>query len=187
MPDKETQIIETAIRLFAEEGTSVPTSKIAKEAGVSNGTLFNYFPTKQDLIDSVFFFIKEKMANHIMTEVNFEADIKDMLHETWRILILWAADHPLEDEVVNVLKISQVLSDDVREASEHFFAAIYEALENSMKDNIIIEIPVDFLCDLSAAYLRGTVSYARNNDIEKDELEQLIDMSFEIYWNGIKT
>ena len=48
---KNEKILEAAIKLLAEQGAGVPTAKIAQEAAVSNGTLFNYYPTKQALLD----------------------------------------------------------------------------------------------------------------------------------------
>lgn len=42
-----------ALRLFAEDGFDATTiSEIARAANVSEGTVFNYFPTKEDLIFS---------------------------------------------------------------------------------------------------------------------------------------
>jgi AcrR family transcriptional regulator len=44
-------IAETARRLFAEHGfEAVPVAAIAREAEVSEATVFNYFPTKEDLV-----------------------------------------------------------------------------------------------------------------------------------------
>src|SRR2546421_6790966 len=43
-------IADTARRLFAERGfEAVPGAKIAREAEGSEATVFNYFPTKEDL------------------------------------------------------------------------------------------------------------------------------------------
>lgn len=44
-------IAETAWRLFAQRGFDhVPIAEIAREADVSEATVFNYFPTKEDLV-----------------------------------------------------------------------------------------------------------------------------------------
>jgi AcrR family transcriptional regulator len=44
-------IAETARRLFLERGfEAVPIAEIAREAEVSEATVFNYFPTKEDLV-----------------------------------------------------------------------------------------------------------------------------------------
>ncbi|CEH29439.1 TetR/AcrR family transcriptional regulator [Aneurinibacillus migulanus] len=45
------RIISTAIRLFSQKGyESTTVSLIAQEAGVSKGTFFNYFKTKEDVL-----------------------------------------------------------------------------------------------------------------------------------------
>jgi AcrR family transcriptional regulator len=44
-------ITETAMRLFAERGfDAVPVAAVARAAEVSEATVFNYFPTKEDLV-----------------------------------------------------------------------------------------------------------------------------------------
>jgi AcrR family transcriptional regulator len=44
-------IADTAWRLFSERGfDEVPVTEVAREAEVSEATVFNYFPTKEDLV-----------------------------------------------------------------------------------------------------------------------------------------
>jgi AcrR family transcriptional regulator len=44
-------IAETAMRMFAERGfDAVPVAAVARAAEVSEATVFNYFPTKEDLV-----------------------------------------------------------------------------------------------------------------------------------------
>ena len=51
---RESDILEAAIYLFAEEGFhNVSTRKIAARAGVSEGTLFNYFSSKNELMRAI--------------------------------------------------------------------------------------------------------------------------------------
>ena len=52
------QILSTALQLFREKGIEGTTTKeISKKAGIAEGTLFNYFKTKDDL--ALYFFQKE--------------------------------------------------------------------------------------------------------------------------------
>src|SRR3954454_324035 len=47
------RIAEAAVRLFADRGfDNVPVAEVARAADVSEATVFNYFPTKEDLVYS---------------------------------------------------------------------------------------------------------------------------------------
>jgi AcrR family transcriptional regulator len=52
--DREQQILEEAIRFFAEVGFAGQTRELAQRAGITQPLLYRYFPTKQDLIERVF-------------------------------------------------------------------------------------------------------------------------------------
>ena len=53
------QLIELAMAVFAKDGLErAGHGDIAKLAGVSTATVFNYFPTREDLVDSVLDYIR---------------------------------------------------------------------------------------------------------------------------------
>jgi AcrR family transcriptional regulator len=48
------QILETALKLFAERGfDATSTRQIAREAGIAEGLIFHYFPTKANLLTAI--------------------------------------------------------------------------------------------------------------------------------------
>src|SRR5690349_9412182 len=52
------RILAAALQLFREKGLEETTTKeVSKKAGIAEGTLFNYFKTKEDL--ALYFFQKE--------------------------------------------------------------------------------------------------------------------------------
>lgn len=60
---KYRQIIEAAVQVIAENGYhSSQVSKIARQAGVADGTIYLYFKNKEDILVSVF---EEKMGDFI--------------------------------------------------------------------------------------------------------------------------
>ena len=51
---RKQQIIQTALDLFVERGYyGTKTSQISKRAGISEGLLFHYFPTKENLLEEL--------------------------------------------------------------------------------------------------------------------------------------
>jgi AcrR family transcriptional regulator len=48
------ELVATARKLFEERGIDVPLDEIAKRAGLANATLYRHFPTRSELIVSVY-------------------------------------------------------------------------------------------------------------------------------------
>jgi AcrR family transcriptional regulator len=80
--DKKKIILDTALRLFVENGFhGTATAKVAQEANVATGTLFNYFRTNEELIVTLYHtilnemdnFILEKMESHSISKESFQS------------------------------------------------------------------------------------------------------------------
>ena len=52
--DREKQILEGAIKFFAEKGFSGQTRELALQLGITQPLLYRYFPSKRSLIERVF-------------------------------------------------------------------------------------------------------------------------------------
>jgi AcrR family transcriptional regulator len=185
---KNEKILEAAIRLLAEKGTAVPTAKIAQQAAVSNGTLFNYYPTKQALLDGVYLSIKQEVSTHVINQVAKETKhIKDFILYLWQQYISWAMANLLKQQVASLLRASFAISDETRASVDEIFSFINIKLEEAQNKQIIREMPTEFLCEIAVAQMLATIQHARINNFTQQQLSQLIQQSFEVYWNGIKT
>ncbi|CUA79021.1 TetR/AcrR family transcriptional regulator [Anoxybacillus suryakundensis] len=74
---KQTRLLlqQTALQLFQKQGYDETTVlQITNEAGVAKGTFFNYFRTKEDVLQSVFFSSVERVYEKM----------KNNEHEHWR-------------------------------------------------------------------------------------------------------
>lgn len=79
--ERREQILNTALRLFAEggyEATSI--SKIAKEAGVAKGLIYNYFESKEALMEQIIYLAMEKMAG-LFTTISKEGEPREVIKE----------------------------------------------------------------------------------------------------------
>jgi len=84
--DKRTAILEAALKLFTERGFhGTSTAQISKDAGVATGTLFNYFPTKEDLINSLYFEVKGDLSRSMGKEIEAQNTFKDKLKKYGQI------------------------------------------------------------------------------------------------------
>ena len=83
MKYEPSDILEAAVRLINRDGVGVSMAKVADEAGVSNGTLFHYFGTKQDLLDQLYEWLKSDLIAAI-------GDVPEDLTATEQLRTLWS-------------------------------------------------------------------------------------------------
>ncbi len=125
-------IIETALRLFSANGFhSTSINKIAKEAGIVVGLIYNYFKSKEDLLDQIF---KDSLAdfnrllevnskeaiekNDLISLIDTIFDIIKLKIDTWRLII----SVTLQPEVANIgLRNIQSFTNNTFEFSEIYF------------------------------------------------------------------
>jgi AcrR family transcriptional regulator len=82
MTNKQEQILETALRLFANDGyNATSTSKIAKEAGVSEGLIFRHFENKKGLLNAIMQSAALKLLKAV-EHILFESDPKLVIRKT---------------------------------------------------------------------------------------------------------
>jgi TetR/AcrR family transcriptional regulator, fatty acid metabolism regulator protein len=104
---KYEQIIEAAVKVIAQNGYHhSQVSKIAKEAGVADGTIYLYFTNKEDILVSLF---QEKMGKFIQKiedELAGESSIEEKL-----LLLITMHLQQLEDDhalaIVTQLELRQ--------------------------------------------------------------------------------
>jgi AcrR family transcriptional regulator len=103
-------IADTARRLFVERGfEAVPVSEIAREAEVSEATVFNYFPTKEDL----FYHGLEAFEEQLIASVRDRAPRESVISAFGRFVIaprgLLAARDP--EQIEHLAAITRTITD----------------------------------------------------------------------------
>ena len=184
--DKRTQIFEAALKLFVEFGFhGTPTSKIAQEAGVANGTLFHYFPTKDDLIIALFKDTKGKMNNYVADNSVIDNSLKGILKGQYLSALYWAMDNKLEFRFIEQFKTSPYLTKIVSEEMEKHLNPLIEMLQKGIVDKIIKDLPIELLLTIISSQIYGLNNYLVNNDFSKAKQHQIISDTFELLWEMI--
>src|SRR5271154_5489940 len=92
--DKRAAIISAATRVIASQGLGAATAAIAKEAGVSNGSLFTYFETKADLLNQLYLELKTGKASAVLQGLPARAELRDQVFHVWSNWMDWAVSSP---------------------------------------------------------------------------------------------
>src|SRR6266566_2547576 len=92
---RQKEILEAAAKLFAEHGyADTDTQLLADELGVGKGTLYRYFPSKEDLFLAAVDRSMRKLRQTIDARIARIKDPLDRIAEAIRTYLAFIADHP---------------------------------------------------------------------------------------------
>lgn len=183
--DKEKKILDTALKLFVEFGFhGTPTSKIAKEAGVANGTLFHYFTTKETLIKELYVSIKNELNQLLATQANPNDSIKGAFRKLYFSTINWALVS--QDKFYYIQQVhfsphlAQIPAEVLHEQSKMHIAFIEKV---KVSGNVKI-MPNELLYTLVNSQIMGIYQYVLTQPI--DQHQDIIEQGFEMIWDLIE-
>lgn len=178
---KYRQIIEAAVQVIAENGYhSSQVSKIAKQAGVADGTIYLYFKNKEDILISVF---KEKMGEfigqttrEIMKIDRADDQLRSLINSHFRQL---ASNHHLA--VVTQLELRQS-NIDLRFQINHvltpYLQLIDQVITKGMKENTF---KTDLHIPLVRQMIFGTIDEIVTTWVMKEHKYDLIELTDSVH------
>lgn len=127
------QIIDAAVVVIAENGYhQAQVSKIAKQAGVADGTIYLYFKNKEDILISLF---QEKMGTFIE---KIEQKIAGKESAVEKLLMMVESHFQLLSNDPHLAIVTQL---ELRQSNKELRLKINEVLKNYLKvvDTILVE------------------------------------------------
>ena len=176
MNHKPEAILAAALSVFREEGVNVSTARIASAAGVSNGSLFNYFPTKQALIDALYVWIKTDLAE-AAGEFDDEQPIDRRMRQVWDRWLGWARENRDAHVVVNLLHQASLASPEARAAGKVAIAGPARVLNDAGELGMLVDLPLEHI----AALIQHHLDQAVASELDDRQAE----LAFHVLWNGI--
>lgn len=179
--DKRNAILSAAIEVFAERGLSAPTSAISHAAGVAEGTLFTYFPTKDELINALYCEIKLELADAMMSNFPRRAGIRNRFQHVWDCYVFWGVNNPAHQKVLQQVMVWGGLSEESRLAGIAPFLEIEKTAEAAVTQRLFLDRPLDFIRAAMAALADTTMEFMRQHP---DEAEQYRQDGFDMLWSA---
>ena len=185
-PDKQEAILETALRLFTERGfAGTPTSLISKEAGVATGTLFFYFKTKEELIDTLYRKVKSEAAQAMGRGLDSEKTAKDKFRRLGKNAAGWGIKNPAKLKFMEQFAHSPFVSTSAHEEGMSHFFFLEQLVRQGIQDGEIRTVEPSGLFCLMASALSGMIAHALSTD-DTTEREQIIEDGLDFIWFGMK-
>jgi len=184
--EKRDKLLAAALKLFVEQGVqNASTAAIAKEAGVAAGTLFLYFPTKQELVDALIREIALEQAENITALLSPDLSARDSFFIIWSSSLHWFIANLPAYQYTQQVRDTGMISTSVTQETDQIFIFYYAAIQKGLAESSIYPYPPELIGGFLYQDIVAVMNLIRMQP-DPTQSDEWINQGFEIFWNGIK-
>ena len=186
-PDKKEKILKAVYVLTGRQGlASVNISGISKTAGIAAGTMYIYFKNKEEVVQSAYLAVEDKMTQAMYRDFDINAPVRQSLKKVYINMLNYRLNN--YDETVFIdqyqqsgyiqLNFSKQLAEYERQNKP-----LYDLLEKGQQEGLIKALDAIILI----SFFDGAVRSCSTGIIQKlfPLNQQLIDDCFDMIWRGM--
>ncbi len=184
--DKRERLLTTALGLFIRDGFDrTPTARISREAGVATGTLFHYFPTKEDLVNGLYLRCKDRMVEAMGRGIPSGASLMEQLRIVHANLLRWGVASPAEYAFFQQYSHSALIRANTREEGLQRFASFRAMVGEGIREHRLKPLPEDYLFELVSVMFMQSLDYAIAHPACVGDAA-FMDGAFHLVWDAIR-
>lgn len=177
--ERRTAILSAATQVIAAEGTGASTAAIATQARVSNGSLFVYFPTKSELLNTLFVDLKTEMGATATTGLDATAEPRKQVRHVWTQWVSWATVGPEKRRALAQLEVADDITAESRVTASAAFGGVANLLERARAGGPASDAPLAFVLTLINAIAEAAIDAIL---ADPAEAETLSPIAFDAIW-----
>lgn len=130
--DKHEAILDAAARALAEHGVAATTARIARLAGVAEGTVFTYFDTKDALLNALYLHLKAGLRSAMMDAFPGEDTVERRARHAWDAFVAWGVTNPDGRRALRQLEVGANIEEANRLAGAAGFGAVRDTFRECL-------------------------------------------------------
>jgi AcrR family transcriptional regulator len=180
--EKRTAILEAATEVVAMLGVSAPTAKIAKEAGVAEGTLFTYFANKDELLNRLYLELKMDLRDAMMAGYPAGKSLVDRSRHVWDRFVGWGSAHPLKRRAMRQLAVSDRITEESKKLVADAFGEFDDMMRACVAGGAMRHEPPSFVSAIMSAIGDTTMDFIMR---EPGQAKRYRKAGFDAFWNAV--
>jgi AcrR family transcriptional regulator len=182
-PEKRQAILRAAVREIAQVGLGASTAKIAKGAGLAEGTMFTYFSSKDDLLNELYIELKTEAYRRIQGGFPHGSGLRERVRHVWTEYLHWAMENPDERKVSVLLNLSALVTVATRERVGVEREAVTETMGELSERGAFKVLPAGFASSAMMAMQEAVMEMTAKKPRQKTIL---IERAFDAFWRMAK-
>jgi AcrR family transcriptional regulator len=180
--EKRTAILEATAEVVAMLGVSAPTAKIAKEAGVAEGTLFTYFANKDELLNRLYLELKMDLRDAVITGYPAGKSLIDRSRHFWDRYIGWGSAHPLKRRAMRQLAVSDRITEETKKLVGDAFGEVNDMMRECAAGGAMRHQAPSFVSAIMSAIADTTMDFIVG---EPAQAKRYTKAGFDAFWKAV--
>lgn len=180
--NKREAILKAAAIAIAEQGLGASTLSISRKAGVAEGSLFTYFPTKDDLFLHLFFELKREAYGAVEVDFPTRASSKTQAKHFFSRYVDWGVNNQEKRQALANLVISERISEEAKRKADEDSAGYSSVMEQRLASGALQNSHAEFGLAVMHALAEATMKFMTRFPSQADEYR---DVGFDAFWRAI--
>lgn len=184
--EKKEKFLNAALKLFASNGVgNTSTAEISRQAGAGAGTLFIYFPTKQDLIHELVLKIAQEQSDTVKSGLEPSLSARETFFVIWTRSVRWFLENMDAYQYIQQIRDAGVVADAVVQKTAEYLSFYYVAIQKGLQEDTIKREPIELIGSFLYHDIVAITNIVRGKT-DPAQQDELIRMGFDLFWDGIK-
>jgi AcrR family transcriptional regulator len=179
-------VLETTLRLINEKDLQATSmALISKESGVSTGSIYHYFQSKEDIINELYKGIVNFHGEVVLKDFYTNESIQERFQRVWENVIRFTMQYPQGFQFIEQYSFSPYIDDAAKQEAYKgsWCGPLAQLYAEAIKQQIFIDLEPKLMVQMnfgSVVYL--IKAYLQNNVDLTDEMIQKVIRSC---WNAV--
>jgi AcrR family transcriptional regulator len=154
------EILSEALKLFVENGYhQTRISDITKRVGIAKGTLFNYFETKEELLNTLYLESKREIYKIMYKPIQLEDHLYTQFKKIWISFVQWGIKNYLKILFILQMQDSPIIDEKVKNEIDSQNQKLMDMHQQGIEQGLFREIPIKIMVKLFFGGMITTIMY----------------------------
>jgi AcrR family transcriptional regulator len=182
---KRDDILDTTLKLIVEhdlDHTSM--DMISRGANVGMGTIYNYFPSKEALVNELYSDLKRQVVRAVLTDHNPQAPLREQFFAVWRNTFRFYLANPDVFQFLEQYSYSPIITPQSKELGWKLWEVPIRMVEEGRRQQVLKELPTDILILIANSPIFNLVREHILGRIKLDDNQ--VEAAITACWDAIK-
>jgi len=182
--NKREAILKATLKMVNNHGFhAAPMSMISKQAGVSPGTIYLYFESKEALVNTLYAELKAKFAEKIFNGYNLDMSVSDGFRVIWHNVLTYKYNEPEEALFIEQCDNTPTISETNRHKGVLAIQPLYDLWERGQREGIIKPFSRIMLFSFSLLPILYLVKESLKRNVSLSDID--IENAYNASWDAI--